>query len=117
MNPISSHTLQLSIVAAAVLSVPSLCASTDSSAVGRRIYISGDTDGPEVLTLAGVDPAFLAISRWALTPERGSAIVRSLMPTVADPDHVESSAARHAFARLGARRERSHRAILREWNR
>ena len=66
---------------------------------GRRIYISGDTDAtPEVHALRDIDIAFLAISRWTLTPERGASVVASVQPDFAYPYHYEAVTDRDAFA-------------------
>lgn len=83
---------------------------------GRRIYISGDTDAtPEVRGLKDIDIAFLAISRWTLTPERGVSAVSSFGPAVAYPYHYENVHERDAFAAgVQAAGDRT-KVVVRDW--
>lgn len=66
---------------------------------GHRIYISGDTDAtPEVRALKNIHIAFMSISPWTLTPERGVSAVASFNPDFAYPYHYQSVSDRDAFA-------------------
>ncbi|MCJ8141731.1 MBL fold metallo-hydrolase [Ancylobacter sp. A5.8] len=83
---------------------------------GRRIYISGDTDAtPELRGLKDIDIAFLAISRWTLTPEQGASAVASFGPAFAYPYHYENVQERDAFAaRVQAAGGRT-KVVVRDW--
>lgn len=84
---------------------------------GRRIYISGDTDAtPEVRALKDIDIAFLAISRWTLTPERGASAVASFQPDFAYPYHYEAVRDRDAFASAVRAAGGRTKVIVSDWH-
>ena len=85
---------------------------------GRRIYVSGDTDAtPEVRALEDIHIAFLAISRWTLTPERGVSAVASFRPDFAYPYHYESVRERDAFAAGVQAAGGGTTVVVRDWHR
>lgn len=84
---------------------------------GRRIYISGDSDAtPEVRALKDIHIAFMSISPWTFTPERGASAVASFNPEFVYPYHYQSVRDRDAFAELvqaaGGRTE----VVMRNWH-
>lgn len=84
---------------------------------GRRIYISGDSDAtPEVRALKNIHIAFMSISPWTFTPERGASAVASFNPDVAYPYHYQSVRDRDAFAEgVGAAGARTT-VVIRDWH-
>jgi L-ascorbate metabolism protein UlaG (beta-lactamase superfamily) len=84
---------------------------------GRRIYISGDSDAtPEVRALKDIHIAFMSISPWTFTPERGASAVASFNPDFVYPYHYQSVGDRDAFAKGVQAASGLTKVVVRNWH-